>query len=193
MTGLDVLPPYILKRNPRSKTVRVSVGAGGKVKVSAPRWTTEATIKKFLLDHVTWLRQKVEHFKKFPERNRLSLAQEKKLYFSHKAQAGVVAEAKVKQWNDKFEFVYNRISIRKSRTRWGSCSSKGTLCFNYKIAFLPEHLADYLVVHELCHLKERNHGKNFWTLVAEAIPQYVSSRKELRDFEISFKPSADTI
>jgi predicted metal-dependent hydrolase len=131
----EVLPPYILKRNARSRTVRVSVSVGGKVKVSAPRWTTEATIKKFLLDHVAWLWQKVEHFKKFPERKRLSKAQEKKLYVSHKARAKAVAEAKVKQWNKQFQFIFSRISIRKSRTRWGSCSSKGTLCFNYKIVF----------------------------------------------------------
>jgi predicted metal-dependent hydrolase len=58
---------------------------------------------------------------------------------------------------------------------------------------LPEHLADYLVVHELCHLKERNHGKNFWALVASAVPQYVSYRKDLQNFEISFKPSVDVI
>ena len=189
----EILPPYILKRNARSRTVRVSVSAGGKVKVSAPRWTTEATIKKFLLDHAAWLRQKVEHFKKFPQRNKLTLTQEKKLYILHKAKAKTVAEAKVKQWNEQFKFVFSRISIRKSRTRWGSCSSKGTLCFNYKIAFLPEHLADYLVVHELCHLREKNHGKGFWSLVAGSIPQYASHRKELRNFEISFKSETDDI
>lgn len=182
-----VLPPYILKRNARSRHVRVSVKAGGQVTVSAPHSTSEIFITSFLSRHAGWLHKKVAYFKKFPER-KLSLPQEKKLYTAHKTRARITAEAKVGQWNEHFGFSFNKISIRNSRSRWGSCSSKGTLCFNYKIVFLPEHLADYLVVHELCHLKERNHGKGFWSLVAKAVPEYVQCRRELRDFERTFKP-----
>lgn len=181
----EILPPFILKRSVRSRTVRVSVKSGGVVTVSAPRHTSESVIKSFLSKHVGWLQKKIEYFKKFPE-ERLSLAREKKLYVAHKARARVTAEAKVNQWNRHFKFVFNKISIRNSRSRWGSCSSKGTICFNYKIAFLPEYLADYLVVHELCHLKERNHGKGFWGLVGGAIPNYAACRRELRNFNCIF-------
>ena len=188
----EVLPQYILKRSARSRHVRVSVRAGGLITVSAPRYTPESFIKSFLLRHNDWLRKKVQYFRKFSE-ERLSLSQEKKLYAVHKSRAQIMTETKVDRWNRHFKFVFNKISIRNSRTRWGSCSSKGTLCFNYKIAFLPEHLADYLVVHELCHLKERNHGKDFWSLVALVVPDYALRRKELREFEKTFKPPLSNI
>ena len=178
----EILPQYILKRSARSRHVRVSVRAGGRITVSAPRYASGIFIKSFLLRHNDWLRKKVQYFKKFPE-EKFSLAQEKKLFTLHKAWARVIAGAKVDRWNRHFNFPFNKISIRNSRSRWGSCSSKGTLCFNYKIAFLPERLADYLVVHELCHLKERNHGKGFWSMVAKAVPDYIKCRRELRDFQ----------
>lgn len=74
----------------------------------------------------------------------------------------------------------NRVMIRNTKSRWGSCSKKGNLNFNYRIVFLPPALADYLVVHELCHLGEFNHSHKFWDLVAKAIPDYKKLQKELR-------------
>ena len=182
----EILPHYILKRSARSRHVRVSVRAGGRITVSAPHYTSESVIKSFLLKHADWLHKKIAYFSRFPEKI-ISLAQEEKLFILHKVRARTIAEAKVARWNGHFKFTFGKISIRNSRSRWGSCSSRGTLTFNYKIALLPEHLADYLVVHELCHLKERNHSKSFWSLVARVVPDYALRRKELRDFERTFK------
>ena len=72
------------------------------------------------------------------------------------------------------------MAIRNQRRCWGSCSSKKNLNFNYKIQFLPEHLADYIIVHEMCHLVELNHGQKFWDLVAAQIPEYERYVTELR-------------
>ncbi len=65
---------------------------------------------------------------------------------------------------------YNRVSIRNQRGRWGSCSSKKNLNFNYRILTLSPELRDYIIVHELCHLKELHHGESFWKLVERVIP-----------------------
>ena len=65
---------------------------------------------------------------------------------------------------------YNHVSIRNQRRRWGSCSSKKNLNFNYRILTLSPELRDYIIVHELCHLKELHHGKTFWDLVERIIP-----------------------
>lgn len=74
-----------------------------------------------------------------------------------------------------------KISIRKQRSRWGSASkSSGNLNFNYRIVFLPAELADYLVVHELCHLVEANHSSRFWAQVARSLPQHKALRQQLR-------------
>lgn len=180
------LPPYALKRSFKSRTIRVSVSYGGKVKVSAPYLTTKRSVDSFLHKHIDWLHKKIKYFKKFTG-DRLTRGQEKKLFVIYKKKALAVSTAKVFEHNKYYNFSYSIIAVRNSRSRWGSCSSKGTLSFNYKIAFLPERLADYLVVHELCHLKERNHGKSFWNLVIQRMPDYVSRRKALREFERTFK------
>lgn len=81
----------------------------------------------------------------------------------------------------------NRVAIRDTKSRWGSCSKKGNLNFNYRIAFLPPRLADYIVVHELCHLQEFNHSQKFWDLVSLAVPDYKILRKELKECTICIR------
>lgn len=72
-----------------------------------------------------------------------------------------------------------KITITNTKTRWGSCSSKKVISFHYKILFLPKDLRDYLIVHELCHLKYMNHGPHFWELVETFCPMYIEKKKVL--------------
>lgn len=76
---------------------------------------------------------------------------------------------------------YSTLSIRDQKSRWGSCSSRGTLSFNYRLIFAPPRVLDYVVVHELCHLTHMNHSKNFWNLVAQVMPDYKQHKKWLRE------------
>jgi predicted metal-dependent hydrolase len=69
-------------------------------------------------------------------------------------------------------FEYIGVKIRGQRTRWGSCSSKGNLNFNWKLMMVPAAAVDYVIIHELCHLKELNHSAQFWALVQELCPNY---------------------
>jgi predicted metal-dependent hydrolase len=69
-------------------------------------------------------------------------------------------------------FEYARVKIRGQRTRWGSCSSKGNLNFNWKLMMVPSAGVDYVIIHELCHLRELNHSSHFWALVQELCPNY---------------------
>jgi predicted metal-dependent hydrolase len=79
---------------------------------------------------------------------------------------------------------YARLTIRGARTRWGSCSLKHNLNFNWKLMMVPEPVIDYVIIHELTHLKEMNHSKKFWNLVAQHCPQWRECRKWLRNHEV---------
>ena len=76
---------------------------------------------------------------------------------------------------------YSSITIRDQKSRWGSCSSRGTLSFNYRLIFAPPIILDYVVVHELCHLTFMDHSKNFWNKVASVMPDYKNHRQWLKD------------
>lgn len=101
-------------------------------------------------------------------------------YKRYKEQARVLIHERILFWNRVYGFTYGRVFIKNQKTRWGSCSKQGNLNFSYKLVFLSPHLVDYIIVHELCHLKEFNHGPNFWALVARMIPDYKKCRAELR-------------
>ena len=101
-------------------------------------------------------------------------------YLKYKNQALELVRNKLEHFNQFYNFKYNKVTVRNQSTRWGSCSKSGNLNFNYKLALLPENLVDYVVVHELCHLGEFNHSKNFWDLVARTVPDYKKRRQELR-------------
>jgi hypothetical protein len=101
-------------------------------------------------------------------------------FLINKERARVFVKEKIVKLNTRYNFTYNHISIKNQKTRWGSCSKKGNLNFNYKIVTLPEHLAEYIIVHELCHLGEFNHSQKFWDLVARTVPDYKKKRNELR-------------
>jgi predicted metal-dependent hydrolase len=76
---------------------------------------------------------------------------------------------------------YGTITIREQKTRWGSCSSRGTLSFNYRLIYGPAGPLDYVVVHELCHLTHMNHSKDFWNMVERIMPDYRIYKQWLRE------------
>ena len=76
---------------------------------------------------------------------------------------------------------YTSITVRDQKTRWGSCSSRGTLSFNYRLIFAPPAVLDYVVVHELCHLTHMDHSKDFWNMVGSVMPDYKVHKKWLRE------------
>lgn len=104
-----------------------------------------------------------------------------------KIQALDLINSRLEYFNQFYGFKYNKVSVRNQRTRWGSCSNKGNLSFNIKILFLPEKMRDYIIVHELCHLKEFNHSKNFWSLIEKTIPDYKNIHQKIRYTTLSEK------
>ena len=106
-----------------------------------------------------------------------------KHYVDHKETARALVLTRLHHFNQYYELEWKRVAIRNQRRCWGSCSSLKNLNFNYKILFLPSHLQDYIVVHELCHLAHLHHGPEFWSLVSEQVPEYRLHRAELRQID----------
>lgn len=104
-------------------------------------------------------------------------------YERHKSQARAVITAAVIRYATHYGFTYKRIAIRNTRHNWGSCSALGNLNFSYKLLFLPPCLRNYIVVHELCHLRQLNHSAHFWDEVATIMPDYKERIQTLRRIE----------
>ena len=112
---------------------------------------------------------------------RVSLKGRKKEYLQYREMARALARERAGHFARAYGFSFRKIFIRNQKSRWGSCSKSGNLNFHYKIALMPSRIADYIIVHELCHLAEFNHSKKFWELVARTIPDHKRIRKELRN------------
>ena len=94
--------------------------------------------------------------------------------------AGRYIRARVLYYQTQVGCKPGRITIREQKTRWGSCSARGNLNFNWRIMMAPPEIIDYLVVHELCHLVHLDHSRQFWNLVAAIIPDYKARKNWLR-------------
>lgn len=91
-------------------------------------------------------------------------------------------EKRLSYWSEKMLCSYTELHIRQQKTCWGSCSTKKSIQLNYKLIFVPIHLLDYIIVHELAHTKHMNHSNKFWNLVAYYIPNYQLCKKELNQY-----------
>jgi predicted metal-dependent hydrolase len=169
---------YELRKNGKSKRISIRIQTDASVVVSSPRFVPEIIIKNFLREKSDWIFKKIEEQKARADKR--IPGSDKIDYFKKKAQAGLLIKAKLKKINENYGFKFKRVFIRNQKTRWGSCSRDGNLNFNYKLIYLPDALADYIVAHELCHLKELNHSFRFWSLVERVAPDYKERRKELR-------------
>jgi len=170
---------FVLKTSRKARRLRIAVYCDSRIVVTRPWGFEQGLVEDFIKEKTGWILDKLEYFRNHP---RLVFSKNSKTeYLKNKDRALVLIKDRVEEINRVYGFRYNRINIKNQKTRWGSCSKRGNLNFNYKIVFLSTSLLNYLVAHELCHLKEFNHSEKFWALVAEAIPDYKNCRKELKN------------
>lgn len=170
---------YHLRKRKGTKRLKIAVYCDARVVVTKPWWVSVRQAENFLIEKGEWVIKRVEYFKSLGgKRKNEDVLND---YLNNKDKALQLAIKKIGDFNRFYNFAYNKISIKNQSTRWGSCSSKKNLNFNYRIVHLDERLLDYIIVHELCHLKEMNHSKDFWNLVASSIPEYQHLRKKLKN------------
>ncbi len=169
---------YKLNRRAGNRHLRLAIKKNGDILVSAPKYFPLYLIQRFISQKQEWLLanwQKIASQQSIFSR-RFSLSEIKKL----KALTDTLVRERLLFFNQFYNFSYRKITVRNQSTRWGSCSKNKNLNFNCRLCLLPPALSDYIIVHELCHLQEMNHGRGFWQLVARTMPDYRKIRGKLR-------------
>lgn len=140
----------------------------GQLIVRAPRQASREDISRFLLQHRKWIESHLAKAQQASIERKLTAEDLQAL--SDKARE--VIAARVAYYAPRIGVTYGKITIRRQRTRWGSCSSRGDLSFNCLLILAPPEVLDSVVVHELCHRKEMNHSDRFYAEVLRVCPDY---------------------
>ena len=168
---------YTMASGGRRRNLRVTIKPGGILAVAKPHFISDRAVEDFLLRKAAWILKTIDKM----SRRRNFLNNGSRADYERLAPAArQLAAQRLAFFNVSYNLVIGRVAIRDQRTRWGSCSHKGNLNFNYRIALLPPHLSDYVIVHELCHLRHLDHSRRFWDLVGRILPDYAARRRELR-------------
>ncbi len=168
----------------KRKTLAIEIRPDMRVIVRAPERISQKEIMRFIEEKQDWIKKhlakmyirakEIEEQKKEPALTNADIEE-----LCQKA-LSVIPE-KVRYYADIMGVTYGRITIRNQKTRWGSCSSRGNLNFNCLLMPAPDKVTDYVVVHELCHLKQMNHSKKFWAEVEKFMPDYKIYKKWLNE------------
>lgn len=174
----DTQITYRINKHKRARRVSLRLSKQGDLRVTIPWYTPYRVGKAIAQANKSWIRDQLQSVSvtKLPVINpeEVSLLRVK---------ARNTIRQRLEHYNKHYQLEFHRITIRDQKTRWGSCSSNKTLSFNYRLIQVPLELLDYVVVHELCHLKEMNHSPRFWKLVAETLPHHPILRNQLRKYE----------
>ncbi len=198
---------YNLKISSRAKRIRLQISGRSGLEVILPKGTPENEAEKLIFRKQEWilkyLNQSIKRFGQFhffgspmneshPSYSQYSELRGKVL--KHKpdspdeliqrkwllGEAGHYIPARTAELAGNYGFSYNAISIRNQKTRWGSCSGKKRLSFNFNLMSFQPEVIDYVIIHELCHLKHMNHSQAFWNEVAAILPDFKILRKKLK-------------
>ena len=166
----------IVRKNALSRGVKFSVSTSGRLQMSVPKYTRDFLLRRFLETNRELIREKLPL--KDPSLQRARDAKKKLL--TKKAKAYL--PYRLEYFAKRYGYHYERIRFSHANTRWGSCSSNGTISLNIGLMQVPEPLRDYVLLHELAHLNHMDHSPAFWSEVAQHDPNYKLHRKKLKSF-----------
>lgn len=165
-------------RHPTAKRYVIRVRHDGSVRVTVPRWGSRRQAEQFAEEQRLWIER---------QRARVRESAARRPAYSPEAIAELRRQAsdelprRLRSLAGDHGLQVSRISVRNQRSRWGSCSPSGHICLNWRLVLMPECVRDYVLIHELMHLRRLDHSRHFWRLVADACPDYQNARKWLRE------------
>ena len=175
-----------MRWSPRARRWRLEVPWGEAPRLTVPRGTSRADVVRLLEEKRSWIVQ--QRMRQVP---RLGLDPHAVSESEARAAARELISTLAGNQAERIGVEYQRIRIGGQRTLWGSCSRRGTLSFNWRLVLAPVAVLDYVVVHELCHLRVPNHSRQFWALVERHRPRWREQREWLRDYGpelLAFRP-----
>lgn len=168
-----------LRKNPRSRRISIRVNPRRGVTVTLPWLVSYRRAELFLQENKEWVLERLEKNK---QRSAEALSPE--VIERLRKEAKVWLPARLAVFAERYSFDYNQVRIKNNVSNWGSCSRKGNINLNLRLMTLPEDLRDYVILHELCHLRHPNHGKEFHSLLESLCPDHRMKEKELRKYRI---------
>lgn len=166
----------IVRKNPLSRNVRFSVAPSGRLQMSVPQHTSDFLIKRFLNINRNLIRKNIPLNDPSTQRARDAkkkiLMKEAKKYLPYR----------LEYFAKLYGYSYEKCRLSHAATRWGSCSSNGTISLNIGLMQVPEVLRDYVIIHELAHLNHMDHSAAFWAEVKQHDQNYKEHRKKLKSF-----------
>ena len=166
-------------RHPRAKRYVIRLRDDGSVRVTIPRWGSKREAAAFYLSQQAWILEQQERARhERANRRPPRLIDEVRRL---RDRAGRELPSRLMELADRFGLRVRKIAVRNQRRRWGSCSRHGHICLNWRLVEMPDWVRDYVLIHELMHLKRMDHSPSFWKLVAAACPAYQRARRWLRE------------
>ncbi len=181
--GKQILYLQVIRSN--RKSIGLEIRSAEDIRVRIPSRLSDRELKKFVNAHKDWIFEKAELIENWEDQRASTGAP------SWEGLSKVELQNIKNKFADRVSYfaeimnvTFGRITIRNQKTRWGSCSTKGNLNFNYQLYYLPDELLDYVVVHELSHRRHMDHSKEFWTEVEKYCPNYRKLRKNLKQYTL---------
>ena len=155
---LDIPAPVRYVRSLRARQIRITVKPDPAVSVTVPRRVSLEEAQRFVAAKQAWIKS---HLERMARQSRETPPLDLQKIDLKKAQDELFR--RLAHFSALHNLPYRRAAFRCQKTRWGSCSSRNAISLNINIAFLPEHLQDYILLHELVHIRHKNHSEHFWT------------------------------
>ena len=168
----------VFVRHPRARRYVVRVTDEGVVRVTIPRWGSKREAASFADSQRAWIEKQLAKWTEAQARPRVALPPDVEGELRQRATREL--PARLIELAAAHGLTVTRISIRNQRRRWGSCSRAGHICLNWRLVTMPDWVRDYVLIHELMHLKRMDHSRTFWNLVAAACPRFREARAWLR-------------
>ena len=170
----ELLPGFTLIRM-RRKTLYIRINEDLSIEVKVPTRTPNSEVNDFVRRHEKWIKKHTERLKNIPK---IELSDEDIARL--KKEAAIHLKELTEHYSEIMKLYPTSIRITEARTRFGSCSPKNSICYSYRLMLYPEEAREYVVVHELAHIKHKNHGKDFYALIEKILPDYKERRELLK-------------